>query len=193
MFRAQVGARAGWSNEYSLGTIRHGLLHAGQLPPRVAQRFHFARAPLLFLSCNQRSGSPLIREQKLAREPSVNQSDSQILTSWVDVRYWIRAWKGVSQAQSGRGGRKGRSPLLSCMPVDSATAHVRNGIASGAHARNAGAKGRGRPYGGTFMRRRRSWKRGPGRGDYFSLAYSALASFRIGMPGSASFQSVRKS
>jgi hypothetical protein len=45
----------------------------------------------------------------------------------------------------------------------------------------------------TFMRRTRSWKRGPGRKDYFSFAYSALASFRMGMSGSASFQSVRKS
>jgi hypothetical protein len=28
------------------------------------------------------------------------------------------------------------------------------------------------PYGGKLMRRRRSWKRGSGRGDYFSFAYS---------------------
>jgi len=62
---------------------------------RVTHRFHFARAPLLFLSYNQRSGSPLIREQKLAREASMNQSDSQVLTSWVNVSYWIRSWKGV--------------------------------------------------------------------------------------------------
>jgi hypothetical protein len=150
-------------------TTRHGLPHAGQLPPRVAQRFHFARAPLLFLSYNQRSGSPLIREQKLVREPSVNQSDSQILTSWVNVRYWIPAWKGVSQAQYGRGGRKGCSPLLSCMPVDSASAHVRNGIAPEADVRNGE---RGRPYGGKFMRRRRFWKRGLGmnQGNNYSLA-----------------------
>jgi hypothetical protein len=44
-------------------------------------------------------------------------------------------------------------------------------------------------YGGKFMRRSRSWERG----DYFNFAYSALASFRMGMSGSASFQSVRKS
>jgi len=92
---------ARWSHDYSLGTIRRGLLHGGQLPPRVAQRFRFARAPLLFLSYNQRSGSPLIREQKLAREPSVNRSDSQILASWVNVRYWIRAWKGVYRCAPG--------------------------------------------------------------------------------------------
>jgi hypothetical protein len=67
---------------------------------RVAQRFHFARVPLLLLSYNQRSGSPLIREQKLAREASMNQSDSQVLTRWVNVSYWIRSWKGVSQAGS---------------------------------------------------------------------------------------------
>ena len=72
----------------------------------------------------------------------------------------LRRGKGVSQAQSGTGGRKGCSPLLSCMPVDSATAYVRNGIASEAHVRNGGAKRRGRPCGGKFMRRRRSWKRG---------------------------------
>ncbi len=42
----------------------------------------------------------------------------------------IAGEKGVFQAQSGRGGRKGCSPSLSCMPVDSATAYVRNGIAS---------------------------------------------------------------
>jgi len=34
---------------------------------------------------------------------------------------------------------------------------------------------------------------GPSAGDYFSFAYSALASFRMGMSGSASFQIVRKS
>jgi hypothetical protein len=45
-------------------------------------------------------------------------------------------------------------------PVDSATAYVRNGIASEAHVRNGRAKGRGRPYGGKFMRRRRSLQRG---------------------------------
>jgi hypothetical protein len=54
-----------------------------------------------------------------------------------------------------------------------------------------GAKSRGRPCGGKFMRRRRPWKRGHERGDYFSLAYSALACLRMGM--SASFQGVRKS
>src|SRR5208337_1304106 len=52
--------------------------------------------------------------------------------------------KGVSQAQSNRGGRKGRPPLSSCMPADSATAHLGNGIASEAHVRNGGAKGPGR-------------------------------------------------
>jgi hypothetical protein len=106
---------------------------------------------------------------------------------------WIQVWKGVSQAQSGGGGRRGPCPLLSRMPVDSTTAHLRNGIASAAHARNGGAKSRRRPHDGRFMRRSSFWKRGPGRRDYFSFAYSALASFRMGMPGSASFQSVRKS
>jgi hypothetical protein len=48
-------------------------------------------------------------------------------------------------------------------------------------------------YGGKLIRRWRSCKRGSERGDYFSFAYSALASFRMGMSGSASFQSVRKS
>jgi hypothetical protein len=33
----------------------------------------------------------------------------------------------------------------------------------------------------------------PASGSYCSFAYSALASFRIGMPGSASFQSAKKS
>ena len=47
-------------------------------------------------------------------------------------------------------------------PVDSATAYVRNGIASEAHVRNGGAKSHGRPYGGKFMRRRSSWTRGLG-------------------------------
>jgi len=51
--------------------------------------------------------------------------------------------KLVSQEQSGLGGRKGRSPLWPCMPVDSATEHLRNGIAAEAHARIAGAKSRG--------------------------------------------------
>jgi hypothetical protein len=64
---------------------------------------------------------------------------------------------------------------------------------SEAHVTNGEAKSSGRPYGGRFMRRTRSWKRGSGRGDYFNFAYSALASFRMGTSGSASFQSVRKS
>jgi hypothetical protein len=46
-------------------------------------------------------------------------------------------------------------------------------------------------YGGKFMRRRRSCKQGSERGDYFSFAYSALASLRMGMSGSASFQRPR--
>jgi hypothetical protein len=70
--------------------------------------------------------------------------------------------KLVSQDQSGLGGQKGCSPLLSCMPVDSATAYVRNGIASEPHVRNGGAKSRGRPYGGKFLRRMRFWKGGLG-------------------------------
>jgi len=57
----------------------------------------------------------------------------------------FRRGKGVSQAQSGRGGGKGCSPLGSCMPVDSAAADVRNGIASGAHARKGGVKSRSLP------------------------------------------------
>jgi hypothetical protein len=101
--------------------------------------------------------------------------------------------KGVSQAQSGRGGGKGCAPFWSCMPVDSATACVRNGIATEAQVGNEGVKSRERPYGGKFMRRSTSWKRGAERGDYFSFAYSALASLRMGTSGSASFQSVRKS
>ena len=52
------------------------------------------------------------------------------------------ALKGVSQAQSSRGGRKGCPPLGPCMPADSATAHLWNGIASEAHARMARAKSR---------------------------------------------------
>jgi len=70
--------------------------------------------------------------------------------------------EGRYQAQSRRGGWKGCAPLLSCMSADSATAHVRKGIASQAHARNGGAKGRGRPCGGKFMRRRRSWRQEAG-------------------------------
>jgi hypothetical protein len=70
------------------------------------------------------------------------------------------SWKLVSQDQSGLGDQKGCAPLLSFMLVDSATAYVRSGIASWAHVRNGGAKSRGRHYGGKFMRRRRSWKRG---------------------------------
>ena len=80
--------------------------------------------------------------------------------------------KGVSQAQSGKGGRKGCAPLGSCMPVDSATAYVRNAIASEAHARKGGAEGRGRPYGGKFMRRRRLWKRGGGEGGKWRVSAS---------------------
>jgi len=52
------------------------------------------------------------------------------------MRRSILAWKGVFQAQSGRGDRKGCAPLLSCMQADSATAHVRKGIASEAEVRN---------------------------------------------------------
>jgi hypothetical protein len=46
------------------------------------------------------------------------------------------SWKCVSHAQSGRGGRKGCDPLLSFMPVDSATAYVAIGIAGEADVRN---------------------------------------------------------
>ncbi|MGD0460641.1 MAG: hypothetical protein ABSC21_23205, partial [Terriglobia bacterium] len=52
-------------------------------------------------------------------------------TAWAQTDFDV---KGVSQAQSGRGGEKGCSPLWPCMPVDSATAYVRNGIPSEAHA-----------------------------------------------------------
>src|SRR5271157_803211 len=48
--------------------------------------------------------------------------------------------KGVYQAESLRVRRKGISPLLSRIPVDSATGHLRNGFAWEAHARDAGAK-----------------------------------------------------
>jgi len=37
----------------------------------------------------------------------------------------IAGGKGVYRAESGRGDRKGCAPLLSCMPVDSATAYAR--------------------------------------------------------------------
>ena len=55
----------------------------------------------------------------------------------------IRALKGVSQAQSGRRARKGCAPLWPCMPVDSATAYVRDRIASGAHVRSGEPKAAG--------------------------------------------------
>jgi hypothetical protein len=42
--------------------------------------------------------------------------------------------------------------------VDSATAHIQNGIASEADPKNGGAKGREAPYGEKFMRRRRARK-----------------------------------
>ena len=45
---------------------------------------------------------------------------------------------------------------------------------------------------GEFMRRRRELRPEPEHGNYFNCAYSALASFRMGMSGSASFQRVRK-
>ena len=48
----------------------------------------------------------------------------------------FRRGEGVSQAQSGGGGRKGCASLLLLMPVDSATAHVANGIAAEGHVRN---------------------------------------------------------
>jgi hypothetical protein len=41
-------------------------------------------------------------------------------------------------------------------------------------------------------RRRRCWKRAMERWGYFNFAYSALASFKAGTSGSASFQIVRK-
>ena len=71
----------------------------------------------------------------------------------------FRRGKGVSQAESGRGSRKGCYLLLSYMSAGSTTAHLQNGIASEADPKNGGAKGRGRPCGGKFMPRRRPWKR----------------------------------
>jgi len=56
------------------------------------------------------------------------------------VADWVPVWKGVYQAESLRVRRKGISPLLSRIPVDSATGHLRNGFAWEAHARDAGAK-----------------------------------------------------
>ncbi len=44
------------------------------------------------------------------------------------------------------------------MPADPTAAHLRIGIASGAHAGKGEAKRRGAPYGGKFMRRSRSSK-----------------------------------
>ena len=59
----------------------------------------------------------------------------------------------------------------------------------GGARKKRGAKSRGRPYGGKFMRRRNMyWKRGSECTDYFSFAYSAFASLRMGMSASASFQ-----
>src|ERR1035437_8909550 len=44
----------------------------------------------------------LLREQKLATGPSVNQSDSQMPARSVQVTsHWIWAWKGVYHSQSG--------------------------------------------------------------------------------------------
>jgi hypothetical protein len=51
--------------------------------------------------------------------------------------------EGRFTAQSGRGDPKGCSPLLSCMPADSATAHVQNGIAPEADVRNGEPKAAG--------------------------------------------------
>jgi hypothetical protein len=51
--------------------------------------------------------------------------------------------KPVSQYQSGLGGQKGCAPLWPFMPVDSATAYVRNGIASEADVRNGEPKAAG--------------------------------------------------
>ena len=44
-----------------------------------------------------------------------------------------------------------------------------------------------------FMTRKLLVNRNPMRGNYFSFAYSAFAAMRMGMSGSASFHSVRKS
>jgi hypothetical protein len=105
----------------------------------------------------------------------------------------FRGGMGVSQSQSRRGGQKGCPPLCTYIPVDTATAHLQNGIASEEHAGKGGAKRRGRPYGGKFMRLRKCWKRATEHRDYSNFAYSALASFRMGMSGSASCQRARKS
>ena len=85
--------------------------------------------------------------------------------------------RAFSQAPIGqRRSWRGCSPLLSCVPADSATAYVRNGIASEADVLNAGARGRGRRYGGKFMRRWRSWKRREASAGYFKRFTAARAS-----------------
>jgi len=68
-----------------------------------------------------------------------------------------KAGRGLPAESFRRAGGAGR--LLASAPA--------GGIASEAHTRNGRAKGRGRPYGGKFMRRRRSWKRGPERRGLF--------------------------
>ena len=99
---------------------------------------------------------------------------------------WVTSWAGFRcgwafhRHQSGRGGRRGCSPLLSCMPADSATAWVRNGIESMAHVRKGGANGEERPCGGKFMRRRSSWKRGSERWGLFQLCVLRLGFFQDG-------------
>ena len=102
---------------------------------------------------------------------------------------WVTSWAGFRcgwafhRHQSGRGGRRGCSPLLSCMPADSATAWVRNGIESMAHVRKGGANGEERPCGGKFMRRRSSWKRGSERWGLFQLCVLRLGFLQDGNVG----------
>jgi hypothetical protein len=56
----------------------------------------------------------------------------------------------------------GRRAALPCGHVSRIRSCVlQDGIAWRADVRNGGAKGCGRPYGGKFMRRRRSWERWP--------------------------------
>jgi hypothetical protein len=69
------------------------------------------------------------------------------VSSTPDRSPYLPSGKGVSQAQSNRGGRKGSSPLWPSVPVNSATAHVPNGIAAQrTYGSVRGAISNDRPY-----------------------------------------------
>jgi len=162
--------------DYRLLTARHGLPHAGQLPPPRCLTLPFCRGstPVLLLQPKKRLAfdSGAEARQRTFSEPERSSNpdklgECEVLDSGVEGRFTGTIWQRWSE---------GVFSLVARMPVDFATAHARNRIASEAHTRKGEAKRRGRPYGRKFMWRRRAWRRREASAGYIKRFTAARAS-----------------